>query len=491
MELKNLLKGIDYSVLKGDISIDISSVEYDSRKVAAGSLFVAIKGYETDGHLFIQKAVEAGAKAVILEDEPNIDHGDDIVIIKVENSRKSLGFISSNFFGNPGDNLKIIGVTGTNGKTSITYFLKSILKEAGYKIGIIGTIENQIEDIVYESAVTTPESRDIQELLAKMVEVGCEYCVMEASSHALYLDRVAAIPFKTAIFTNLTQDHLDFHKDFTEYLNAKKILFTYIGEDGFSILNADDKTFEEISNMAGGKIVSYSITEDSDYKASEINMDINGTSFTLLNKGNNNRIYLKMIGEFSIYNSLAAIAAAHELGIAFSIIKEGLSKVSVNGRFQLIESNKDFAVVVDYAHTPDGLYNVLSTARKITGGKVICVFGCGGDRDKKKRPIMGKVAGEISDYLVVTSDNPRTEDPVKIIDMVEVGVKETSAKYIKITNRKEAIAYAIEMAEPKDIVIIAGKGHEDYQIVGKTKYPFSDYEIAKKILDSKEWYYDL
>ncbi len=486
MELKNLLKGIDYSVLKGDISIDISSVEYDSRKVAAGSLFVAIKGYETDGHLFIQKAVEAGAKAVILEDEPNIDHGDDIVIIKVENSRKSLGFISSNFFGNPGDNLKIIGVTGTNGKTSITYFLKSILKEAGYKIGIIGTIENQIEDIVYESAVTTPESRDIQELLAKMVEVGCEYCVMEASSHALYLDRVAAIPFKTAIFTNLTQDHLDFHKDFTEYLNAKKILFTYIGEDGFSILNADDKTFEEISNMAGGKIVSYSITEDSDYKASEINMDINGTSFTLLNKGNNNRIYLKMIGEFSIYNSLAAIAAAHELGIAFSIIKEGLSKVSVNGRFQLIESNKDFAVVVDYAHTPDGLYNVLSTARKITGGKVICVFGCGGDRDKKKRPIMGKVAGEISDYLVVTSDNPRTEDPVKIIDMVEVGVKETSAKYIKITNRKEAIAYAIEMAEPKDIVIIAGKGHEDYQIVGKTKYPFSDYEIAKKILDSKE-----
>lgn len=486
MKLKDLLKGIKHSVLKGDINIDISSVEYDSRKVVSGSLFVAIKGYETDGHLYIQKAIEAGARAVILEEETTVKFNNDLVIIKVDNSRKSLGFISSNFFGNPGGKLKIIGVTGTNGKTSITYFLKSILKEAGYKVGIIGTIENQIEDIVYESAVTTPESRDIQELLAKMVEVGCEYCVMEASSHALYLDRVAAIPFKTAIFTNLTQDHLDFHKDFTEYLNAKKILFTYISDDGFSILNADDKTYEEISNMAGGKVVSYSISRDSQYKASNINLDINGTSFNLINNEKSKKISLKMIGEFSIYNSLAAIAAAHELGIEFSIIQEGLRKVSVNGRFQLIESNKDFAVVVDYAHTPDGLYNVLSTAKKITNGKVICVFGCGGDRDKKKRPIMGKVAGEISDYLIITSDNPRTEDPVKIIDMVEIGVKETPAKYIKITNRKEAIAYAIEMAKAGDIVIIAGKGHEDYQIIGKTKYPFSDYEIAEKILDSKE-----
>lgn len=486
MKLKNLLNSIEHIVLYGNTNIDISSVEYDSRKVTAGSLFVAIKGYETDGHLYIQKAIDAGARAIVLEDSNIIINRDDIVIIKVENSRKTLGFISSNYFGNPGAKLKIIGVTGTNGKTSITYFLKSILKEAGHKVGIIGTIENQIEDIVYESAVTTPESRDIQELLAKMVEADCDYCVMEASSHALYLDRVAAIPFKTAIFTNLSQDHLDFHKDFTEYLNAKKILFTYIDNNGFSILNADDKTYHEISSMAGGKIVSYSISDDSDYKASEIEMDINGTSFTLLNNGNTNKINLKMIGEFSIYNSLAAIAAAHEMGIELSTIIEGLRKVSVNGRFQLIESDRDFAVVVDYAHTPDGLYNVLSTARKITSGRVLCVFGCGGDRDIKKRPIMGKVAGEISDFLIITSDNPRTEDPLKIIDMIEEGVKETTAKYIKITNRKDAIAYAIKMAEPGDIIIIAGKGHEDYQIVGKTKFPFSDFEIAKKILDNKE-----
>lgn len=486
MKLKNLLKNIEHIVINGDTSIDIGSVEYDSRKVTSGSLFVAIKGYETDGHLYIQKAIVAGARAIVLENEDVSINDSEIVIIKVENSRRSLGFISSNYFGNPGAKLNIIGVTGTNGKTSITYFLKSILKEAGHKVGIIGTIENQIEDTVYESSVTTPESRDIQELLAKMVDADCDYCVMEASSHALFLDRVAAIPFKTAIFTNLTQDHLDFHKDFNEYLNAKKILFTYIGENGYSILNADDKTYNEISNMAGGNIVSYSISEDSDYKAQDIKMDIYGTSFTLINNGVTNKINLKMIGEFSIYNSLAAIAAAHEMGVEFSTIKNGLSKVSVNGRFQLIESDRKFAVVVDYAHTPDGLYNVLTTARKITSGRVLCVFGCGGDRDIKKRPIMGKVAGEISDFLIITSDNPRTEDPLIIIDMIEEGVKGTPVEYIKLTDRKEAINYAIDMAKPGDIVIIAGKGHEDYQIIGKTKYPFSDFEIAKKILDNKE-----
>lgn len=486
MKLDKLLKNIEHNVIKGDTSIEISSVEYDSRKVTSGSLFVAIRGYETDGHLYIQKAVESGAVAIVLEDERFLYDNKDIVFIKVENSRRSLGFISSNYFGNPGAKLKIIGVTGTNGKTSITYFLKSILKEAGFKVGIIGTIENQIEDKVYESAVTTPESRDIQELLAKMVDADCDYCVMEASSHALYLDRVAAIPFKTAIFTNLTQDHLDFHKDFTEYLNAKKILFTYIDKNGFSILNADDRTFDEISGMAGGKIISYSISEASDYKASDINMDIDGTSYILINQGHTNRINLRMIGEFSIYNSLAAIAAANVMGIELSIIKEGLRKVSVNGRFQLIESPRDFAVVVDYAHTPDGLLNVLTTARKITNGRVICVFGCGGDRDIKKRPIMGKVAGENSDFLIITSDNPRTEDPLLIIDMIEAGVKETSASYIRITNRKDAIEYAIEMAKSGDLVIIAGKGHEDYQIIGKTKYPFSDFEIAKNKLNNKE-----
>jgi len=486
MKLINLLENVKYNVLKGDVNQEVSSIEYDSRNIIDSSIFVAIKGYETDGHLFINNAIKKGAVVIILEDENIEFQSDKITIIKVENTRIALGVISANFFGNPGKKIKVIGVTGTNGKTSITYFLKSIFKEAGYKVGLIGTIENQIDDKIYPSSVTTPESRDIQELLFKMVEKGCEYCIMETSSHALYLDRVAAVPFKTAIFTNLTQDHLDFHNDLKEYLNAKKILFTYIQTDGYTILNADDIASKEILKIAGGKIVLYSLVNPSEYKAIDIKMDIYGTSFNLVNEKSFTHIHLKMIGEFSIYNALAAIAAAHELNIEFIHIVEGLKKVNVNGRFQLIESKKDFAVVVDYAHTPDGLYNVLTTARKITKGKVICVFGCGGDRDNKKRPLMGKVAGELSDFCIVTSDNPRTEDPEMIIEMIKVGLNKVGSSYIKITNRKAAIEYAISIAQKGDIIIIAGKGHEDYQILGKTKYPFSDYKIAKTILDSKE-----
>ncbi len=486
MQLDKLLKNIDYVILKGNSNLDITSVEYDSRKIVEKSLFVAIKGYETDGHLYIRDAIEKGAVAIVVTDESDILEIENITIIKVKNTRKALGKISSNYFGNPGKKIKVIGITGTNGKTSITYFLKSIFNEAGYKVGIIGTIENQIDNVVYPSSVTTPESRDIQELLFNMVEKGCEYCLMETSSHALYLDRVDSVPFKTAIFTNLTQDHLDFHKDLTDYLNAKKILFTYIQPDGYTILNADDISSDEISKIAGGKILTYSLNNISNYRANNIKMDIHGTNYNLIYDNLNINIQLKMIGEFSIYNSLAAIAAAHELNISFKNIKDGIKKVSVNGRFQLIDSKKNFAVVVDYAHTPDGLYNVISTAKKITKGKVICVFGCGGDRDNKKRAIMGKVAGELSDYCIITSDNPRTEDPEKIIDMVEIGVKKINASYIKITNRKEAIEYSINIAKKDDIIIIAGKGHEDYQIIGKTKYPFSDYKIAKKLLDDKE-----
>lgn len=486
MKLRELLRNIEYEVLSGDLDIDIESVEYDSRKTGQGSLFVAIKGYETDGHLYIGSAIERGAAAVILEDENEWNKGIIATTIKVANSRKVLGEVSASFFNNPGKNLNIIGVTGTNGKTSVTYFLKSILKEAGHKVGIIGTIENQIDDIVVESSVTTPESRDVQELLRKMVDAGCTYCVMEASSHALYLDRVAAVPFKVAIFTNLSQDHLDFHKDLDEYLDAKIRLFEYINEDGCSILNKDDPAFNKIKAAAGGRLLTYSLKESSDYQAVNIRMDLNGTSFDLLTGKKQIKIQLRMIGEFSIYNSLAAIAAANEMGIKVEHIANGLKKASVNGRFQLIENNRKIAVVVDYAHTPDGLYNVLSTARKITDGRIICVFGCGGDRDRKKRPIMGKVAAEWSDYLVITSDNPRTEDPDSIIDMIEAGVSGTGVEYVKITNRAEAIAHAIDTAKENDLVMIAGKGHEDYQIIGKTKHHFSDYETAKKIMDDKD-----
>ena len=487
MELKTLLEDLEYELLQGSLESPVASVEYDSRKVAPGSLFVAIKGYETDGHLYIGKAVGEGASAIILEDRTyagEVPEG--CTLVRVPDSRKALALISASYYGHPARALKVIGVTGTNGKTSITYLLKNILKEAGFKVGIVGTIENQIDDVVQPSSVTTPESRDLQHLLRQMADKGCSYCIMEASSHALYLDRVAGIPFKAAIFTNLSQDHLDFHKDLEDYLQAKMRLFKYVTEDGFSIVNADEEAGRRIAAMASGSIASYSLHQPSDFRARDIRMDLQGTRYTLDIGGKPEEVRLKLIGEFSIYNSLAAIATALSLGIPVQTVLKGVAGVSVNGRFQLVESRKDFAVVVDYAHTPDGLLNVLQTARKIAAGRVICVFGCGGDRDRTKRPLMGRVAGEWSDQIIITSDNPRTEDPDSIIAMVEAGAKEVTDSYLLIENRKEAIRKAIELAAKGDIIVIAGKGHEDYQIIGKIKYPFSDLETAREILNEEE-----
>ena len=487
MDLKILLEDLEYELLQGSLETPVASVEYDSRKVQPGSLFVAIKGYETDGHLYIGKALEQGAAAIVLEDEAYAAQvPESCTLVRIPDSRKGLALISAAYYGHPSRELKVIGVTGTNGKTSITYLLKNILKEAGYKVGIIGTIENQIDDVVFPSSVTTPESRDLQFLLRQMADKGCGFCIMEASSHALYLDRVAGIPFKAAIFTNLSQDHLDFHKDLEDYLQAKMRLFTYVPEDGFSIVNADDHAGRRIAEMAGGTVATYSLREPSDFRAKDIRLDLQGTSYTLDIGGEERLVRLKLIGEFSIYNSLAAIAAALSLGIPADQVLKGVAGVSVNGRFQLVESDRDFAVVVDYAHTPDGLLNVLQTARKITAGKVICVFGCGGDRDRTKRPLMGKVAGELSDQIIITSDNPRTEDPDSIIAMIEAGAKEVTGSYLLIENRREAIRKAIELARKGDIIVIAGKGHEDYQIIGKVKYPFSDLETARGILNEEE-----
>ena len=484
MKLTDLLKNISYKVLAGELDVDIKGIEYDSRKVNDSSLFVAIKGYDTDGHLYIKEALAKGAKVIVLENEAFVEDYQDVVFIKVDNSRRTLGLLSSIFFGEPSKKLIVVGVTGTNGKTSITYLLKSILQEAGYKTGIIGTIENQIGEKVYESNVTTPESRYLQELLHEMVMAECQYCLMEASSHALFLDRVAGIQFKAGIFTNLTQDHLDFHQDLDEYLEAKKLLFKLVEVDGFSIINIDDPVAKSVIEIAKGEVTTYGLKNDPDYKATEINLKLEGTEYLLQTKIDKEKINLKLIGEFSIYNSLAAIAAADKLGIAMETIRAGIKKVKVNGRFEVVNGISDFAVVVDYAHTPDGLANVLSTARKITKGRVICVFGCGGDRDKKKRPIMGRVAGELSDIVIITSDNPRTEEPNSIIDMIEAGVKERTKEYLKIENRKAAIEKGINIARKDDIIVIAGKGHEDYQIIGKIKYHFSDREVAEEYLRS-------
>lgn len=482
MEIKHLIEGLNYTLLSGNLEKDIVGIEYDSKKVAKDSIFVAIKGYETDGHQYISQGISAGASVVVLDNEEYARAVEGVSFLLVDNSRKALAELSSTFFGKPATQLTLIGVTGTNGKTSVTYLLKSILKEAGYKVGIIGTIENQIDEEVVPSDVTTPESRDLQELLSRMVEKGCHFCLMETSSHALYLDRVWSIPFTGAIFTNLTQDHLDFHKSLEEYLEAKMLLFRRLGTNSFAVINQDDPASEKIIPVCPGKIVTYGLKEKADLFPQDITSTIAGTSFRLEIDGELRTISLGMLGEFSIYNSLAAIGAAIELGVSRDLIIKGIAKVHVNGRFQVVKSNRDFAVVVDYAHTPDGLYTVLKTARKITEGRVICVFGCGGDRDKTKRPIMGRVAGELCDTIIITSDNPRTEDPDSILDMIEVGVREVTENYMKIQNRRKAIEEAISQGKAGDLVIIAGKGHEDYQIIGKTKHHFSDIEIAREFL---------
>ena len=483
MDLKQVLKDLSYTLIQGSLDTIIIGVEYDSRAVKKQSLFVAIEGYATDGHKYIEVAIENGASTIILEKTFDYRSFPDVTFIEMANTRRGLAQISSNFFGNPGQDITVFGVTGTNGKTSITYLLKHILKNIGSKVGVVGTIENQIDEAIVPSKVTTPESRDLQYLLRRIVNEGCNYCVMEASSHALYLDRVYGVPFSAGIFTNLTQDHLDFHDSLESYLEAKKILFHSLKEDGFAIINFDDPASESILKDYQGKYVTYGIHKSCDFRAENIVMDLFGTRYTLNYNGHKLTVHLKLIGEFSIYNSLGAITTALTYGLPADKVLEGVSQVTVNGRFQLVDGAKDFAVVVDYAHTPDGLLNVLQTGRKLTTGRVIGVFGCGGDRDKKKRPIMGRIGGENSDIVIITSDNPRTEDPDSIIDMIEVGVQEVNNNYYKIENRKEAIKKAIEIARKDDIIIIAGKGHEDYQILGKTKYPFSDVKIAKKILE--------
>lgn len=483
MDLKYVLKDLSYMLIQGSLDTEIIGIEYDSRAVKKQSLFVAIKGYTTNGHEYIEAAIENGASAVVLEEVFDYKSFPKVTFIKMTNTRRGLAQISSNFFNNPSKYITIFGVTGTNGKTSVAYLLKHILKNAGSKVGIIGTIENQIDEEIVSSQVTTPESRDLQYFLRKMVDKGCDYCVMEVSSHALYLDRVYNVPFTAGIFTNLTQDHLDFHDSLESYLEAKKILFCSLRENNFAVINIDDHASESILKDYKGEYVTYGIHKSCDFRAENIIMDLFGTKYTLNYNGHKLIVNLKLIGEFNIYNSLGAIATALTYGIPIDNVLKGVSNVKVNGRFQLIDSVKNFAVVVDYAHTPDGLLNVLQTGRKLTIGRVISVFGCGGDRDKKKRKIMGRIGGKNSDVVIITSDNPRTEDPNLIIDMIELGVKEVNSNYYKIENRKEAIKKAIKIAKKDDIIIIAGKGHEDYQIIGKKKYPFSDIEIIKKNLE--------
>lgn len=477
MKLEKIMENINFNLIKGDIDVDITEIQYDSRKIKKGDAFFAIEGYKVDGHKFIQNAINNGAVAIICQKD--IENGINATVIRTEDSRKALAISAANYYGNPSRSMKMIGVTGTNGKTTSAFMIKAILEKQGYKVGLIGTIANYICDKKIHTERTTPESLELHELFKQMVDSSVDYCVMEVSSHSLSLDRVYGIEFCDSIFTNLTQDHLDFHKTFENYFNAKLKLFKL---SKISVINIDDvygaKAYELITNSK----LSFALNHKADIMASNIKMHSRGSKFTLAYKESSFEIELNIPGNYNVYNALGSIAVCLNQGVKLPVIKEALQKVQVPGRCELVENNHNlgFEIILDYAHTPDGLENILKTAREFTKGKLISVYGCGGDRDKTKRPIMGKIGTQLSDFSLITSDNPRTEDPLEIIKDVVKGIETNNFEIIE--NRRAAIKRAIEIAGQGDIIVIAGKGHEDYQVLKDKTIHFDEREVISEIL---------
>jgi UDP-N-acetylmuramoyl-L-alanyl-D-glutamate--2,6-diaminopimelate ligase len=478
MKLYTLLEGLDFDVLEGNCNVNIGHIQYDSRKVNKNDLFVAIEGFNLDGHKYIKAAIEKGASAIITQKEVKVDKA--VTVIKVEDTRIALAILAANYYDNPAKKLKLIGITGTNGKTTSTYMMKAILEAAGHKVGLVGTIANYIGDRRIDSHRTTPEALELQQLFYEMVESGIEYCVMEVSSHSLALSRVHGVRFSCGIFTNLTQDHLDFHKTFEDYFNAKLLLFK---ESDSIIVNIDDKYGKTIEEKIGKKVISYSIEGHADATSNIIKMFSRGIEFELKYKNEIETIDLMIPGKYNVYNALCSAVACLNLGIRMEYVKKGLENVTVPGRCEIVTKgyNLGFEVIVDYAHTPDGLENILKTAREFTEGRLITLFGCGGDRDKSKRPIMGKIATELSNIAIVTSDNPRTEEPGKIIEDIVAGI--ATNNYIVAENRRDAIEKAIHTAQKGDIIVVAGKGHEDYQEINGKTISFDEKKIITEILD--------
>lgn len=459
--------------------LKITSVAYDSRKVIEGSLFVAIPGFKFDGHDFISEAINKGAAVIVGEKE--LDLGK-TPYIRVKDSREALSRLSSYFYKNPGDKLKIIGVTGTNGKTTTTYLLKAILDEVGIDSGVIGTIGNMIKNKLVPTMHTTPESLELYQLFYNMLKKNISHVVMEVSSHSLKLKRVDDVPFEIGVFTNLTQDHLDFHRNFEDYYESKKRLFDLSKS---AVINIDDKSGKRLFKDLKIPIVTYGISSSADVKAQNIKNTRSGVTYDINIKGKIFSVDYKVPGLFSVYNSLAAITTGLVLGLSPNILIKAIKKVKgVPGRLEPVDRGQSFGVFVDYAHTPDSLENVLKTVKSFCKGEIIVVFGCGGERDRSKRPVMGKIASDLADYVVITSDNPRSEDAQRIIDDIEKGIIKNN--YDKIVNRKNAIKKAIEMANKDDIVVIAGKGHETCQILKDKVIPFDDREIASNFLDRRQ-----
>ncbi|MDD6308608.1 MAG: UDP-N-acetylmuramoyl-L-alanyl-D-glutamate--2,6-diaminopimelate ligase [Clostridia bacterium] len=455
---------------------EITSICYDSRKVTKGSLFVAIRGYQTDGHQYIQTAVQNGAAAIVAEE--NVECGVPLAVFP--DTRKALAEIAARFYGNPADKLTLIGITGTNGKTTTTYLIKQVLDLLGIKTGLIGTNQNIIGDKVLPAKRTTPESLEMHEMFAEMVAAGVTHVVMEVSSHSLVLSRTYGIVFKEAVFTNLTRDHLDFHKTMDAYMESKAMLFTSAMHGA---INADDAYCEGIEKAATCPVLRYGVTADCDLKAQNIRLSERGVIFTVNYKGKDYELRLGIPGMFSVYNALAATAACLGMGIPMEDIVKGLLLAKgVKGRAEVVQVIAPYTVIIDYAHTPDGLENIIGTIRGFVKGRIITLFGCGGDRDKTKRPIMGRVACELSDYCIVTSDNPRSEDPDSIIQDILEGMSAYKDRYTVVTNRREAIQKALSIAKEGDVVILSGKGHETYQILKDKTIDFDERTIVKEIL---------
>lgn len=479
MQLQRVLDGLDYE-LYGTIP-HISGISYDSRKVQHGDLFVAITGLKQDGHDFVAQASQQGATAALVERFlPDVP----VPQVVVKNTRYALGIVSANFYDHPGTKVRVLGITGTNGKTTTTYLVKSILEAAGYKVGLVGTILTMIGDQVLKSDRTTPESLDLQRLLAKMVEQDVDYAVMEVSSHALELHRTVGLPFGSALFTNLSQDHLDFHPTMDEYFLAKANLFTNL--QGPAILNMDDLWGRKLKELCQGQVVGFAIHEAASFQAQKIELENSGVSYILDSDGRQIPIKLKLTGQFNIYNSLGAAALCASEGVSLEQIKQGLENLTgVPGRFERIANDRGLNVIVDYAHTPNGLENILNSARELVSkGRIILVFGAGGDRDHSKRPLMGQVAAKLADLVIITADNPRSEDPMEICSSIEKGLLsiQPQVNYEIEVNRRSAIEKAIALATPDDIVIIAGKGHETYQEFAQGQVHFDDGEEVRKAI---------
>lgn len=480
--LKDILYKVAIEAVKGSTEITINKMDFDSRKIESNDVFIAIRGTISDGHDYIEKAIQLGAVAIVCETFPEII-ANGVTYIQVKDTNSALAIMAANYFGNPSQNLKLVGITGTNGKTTIASLLYQLFKKAGYKVGLLSTVKILVDDVEYKATHTTPDSITINQYLKEMIDAGVEYCFMEVSSHGIHQKRTEALHFAGGIFTNLSHDHLDYHPTFAEYRDVKKSFFDNLPKTAFALSNIDDKNGQVMLQNTVAKKCTYALKSYADYKTQILESQLSG----LLLKINGHEVWVKLIGTFNAYNLLAIYGTAVELGLESLEVLRLMSELeSVSGRFQYIVSTTNITAIVDYAHTPDALENVLKTINDIRtkNEQLITVVGCGGNRDKSKRPIMGGIAAELSDKAILTSDNPRNEEPEAIIDEMEQGVAPQNYKRIlSITDRKQAIKTACQLAQPNDIILIAGKGHETYQEIKGIRHVFDDMKIVKELLD--------